>query len=171
MIDRRRWRLAAAVLVLIGCGGMIADLCGLPSLKGLLSAWGGSVLPKVFSTADGLETFSSTVRIRLTYRDGRTLEVPLDKNLASHLHGPYNRRNVYGAILVYGPVLQNHPKLGPMVNAMIQRSAQEGSPLLQDFHLSRRDLARIEFTVVPKHPHGCPHLQLTRVIDFEGLAP
>lgn len=146
---------------------MVADLCGLRSLKGLLTAWGCSVQPKVFSTVEGLETFSSKVIVRLKCRDGKLLEAPLSKQLARRLRGPYNRRNVYGAILVYGPVLQQHPQLGPMMEAIIEQSAREGSPLLKDFAVSARDVAEVEVELIPKHPSRCAHLKLTRTMALQ----
>jgi hypothetical protein len=167
MTQRTKWRLTAAALTLVGCGGMLADLAGVQSAKGLLNAWGGSILPRVFSTVDGLETFSSTIWVRFNDRSGQCFEVPLDKSLANRLRGPYNRRNVYGAILVYGPVLQNHPQLGPMVETVLRRSTEEGGPLLSAFQLSGNQLAKIELQLVPKYPHLCTHLKLTRTIDLQ----
>jgi hypothetical protein len=167
MSPRGRWRWAAGLLILVGCGAMVADLCGLRSVKGLLTAWGCSVQPRVFSTVDGLETFSSTVVVRLKRRDGEVLETPLTKRLARKLRGPYNRRNVYGAILVYGPVLQQHPQLGPMMDAILEQSAREGSPLLRDFAVSARDVAEVEVELIPKHPSRCAHLKLTRTMALQ----
>ena len=92
--------LPAICLVVLGLAQMAGDLLGILPLKGIAAATGASPAPKVFSAVQGLETYSA--RFFLDTGDGRVEVTP---ELYSRLRGPYNRRNVYGAALAYGPVL------------------------------------------------------------------
>ncbi len=50
---------AALLLLLLGCSQMAGELLGLPRLRGLAAATAASPAPRVFSSARGLETFST----------------------------------------------------------------------------------------------------------------
>ena len=128
---RRDW-LVAAFLVTIGLAQMAADLAGLPLLKGAAAAWGASPAPKVFSTVDGLETFTTRFRLDWTRPDGFTDSVALTPELYSRVRGPYNRRNVYGAALAYAPVLASDPLTSPMFNAAASYAFCRGDSLLAE---------------------------------------
>jgi hypothetical protein len=52
--------------------------------------------------------------------------------LYARLHGPYNRRNVYGAVLAYGPVLQADPRTQPLFEAVARYALCEEAPLLRE---------------------------------------
>jgi hypothetical protein len=91
---------AAIFLVLLGTAQMFGDLLGFLPLKAVAAATGASPAPKVFSAVQGLETYST--RFFLDLGDRRVEVTP---ELYSHIRGPYNRRNVFGAALAYGPVL------------------------------------------------------------------
>ena len=92
--------LAAALLVVLGLAQMTGDVLGIVPLKGLAAATNASPAPKVFSAVRGLETYSTRFFFEW---DGGGAEVTSE--MYSQLRGPYNRRNVYGAALAYGPVL------------------------------------------------------------------
>jgi hypothetical protein len=96
---------AAAVLLLaIGSLQMIGFAANCPSLRGIGAAWGCSPLPKVFSAVRGYETFATEFYI--VYELGsETRRIWITPELYQKLSGPYNRRNVFGAVLSYGPVL------------------------------------------------------------------
>lgn len=90
----------AAFLVLLGCAQMAGDLLELLPLKAIAAATGASPAPKVFSAVRGLETYSTRFFLELGEH-----RVELTPELSSRIRGPYNRRNVYGAVLAFGPVL------------------------------------------------------------------
>ena len=101
-----RWRNhAALVLGVIACTQMLGYITGSQLLRGIGAATVIAPLPKVFSDVDGLETFASEFTLR--YRDARgtITERRITPELYGRLAGPYNRRNVYGAALSYGPRL------------------------------------------------------------------
>ena len=111
-------RVAAACLIAVGLLQMAGDLCerylsayyGL-RLKGLGAATAASPAPKVFSAVRGLETYSTRFYLEWTDRAGEFHSLQVTPELYARLRGPYNRRNVFGAALAYGPVLP--PDLRP----------------------------------------------------------
>lgn len=96
---------AAIALTLLGSAQMAGDLLDLLPLKGIAAATCASPAPKVFSAVRGFETYSTRFFLEWTTAGGNTESVPITAERTRHLEGPYNRRNVYGAALAYGPVL------------------------------------------------------------------
>ena len=96
---------AAAALLIVGLMQMSGDVLGISALKGIGAATGASPAPKVFSSVRGLETFSSRFFIEWTDPSGAIESIRLTPELYARLRGPYNRRNVYGAAIAYGPVM------------------------------------------------------------------
>ena len=94
----------ALVLLLLAASQLAGLLLGSRVLRGLGAASVMAPLPKVFSDVRGLETFASDFVI-LYEDDGVTHTVEVTPALYSRLAGPYNRRNVYGAALSFGPRL------------------------------------------------------------------
>ncbi len=107
----RRANAWCLVLLVIGSLQMAGFCLGSRALRGIGAASAASPFPKVFCVAPVnaqpevmLETFSAEFALR--YRlHGEWVEVELTPEVYSRLRGPYNRRNVYGAILAYGPCL------------------------------------------------------------------
>ena len=108
--------IAVIVLLVVGLMQMSGDLierCGAKQpgklMRGIGAATMASPAPKVFSsvhTPEGsLETYSTRFFLFWTDREGRKQELELTPEVYHRLKGPYNRRNVYGAVLAYGPVL------------------------------------------------------------------
>ena len=96
--------LAALALLALGLTQLAGHVSGLRLLRGLGAASAASPLPKVFSDVRGLETYASEFTIRYELGGG-TASIPLTPERYQRLTGPYNRRNVYGAALSYGPRL------------------------------------------------------------------
>lgn len=102
---------AAVFLLIVGLlrlTGEVVEPFAAPvgaALKGIGTATAASPAPKVFSAVRGLETYST--RFFLEWHDaaGTVHELPLTPEIYARVRGPYNRRNVYGAALAYGPVL------------------------------------------------------------------
>lgn len=119
-------RLAAACLAVLGVAQMAGDLLGFVPLKAIAAATGASPAPKVFSAVQGLETYSTRFFLDLGHE-----RVELTPELYARIRGPYNRRNVYGAALAYGPVLP------PALRDPVMRHALCGqAPLLRELGLS-----------------------------------
>ncbi len=102
---RRLERLPAALLVLVGCLSMLGAATGLEPLRKLGLWTVASPLPLVFSKFRGIENFSSDYFLEVEFADGELVGVPVTPALYARAGGPYNRRNPYGAVLAYGPML------------------------------------------------------------------
>ena len=93
--------------LLIGLGSLqlLGLATGSQTVRGLGFATGASPLPLVFSKFRGVENFTADFFIQVEFENGEHLETQLTSEMYSHLKGPYNRRNPYGAVLAYGPML------------------------------------------------------------------
>ena len=100
-----RWRNITAILLgLFGTVAMVGDLIGSRSIKGLGAVSAVAPFPKVFCKVAGIEGFACAFTI--VYEDGGEIHcLPVTPELYSHMSGPYNRRNVYGAALAGGAIL------------------------------------------------------------------
>ena len=136
---------AGIFLLVLGMLQMAGDVCNLPWLKGIGAATGASPAPKVFSSVRGLETLSTRFFIEWTDSAGDFHSLEITPELYAGLRGPYNRRNVYGALLAYGPVLQTDERTRDMFNSVARYGLCDGAPLLRDLHI---DPANVRGTFV-----------------------
>lgn len=95
----------ALALLAVGLAAMAGDAGGWAPVEGIALATMASPLPKVFSAVDGYETFAARFTLIAERPDGSETAIELTPESARGLAGPYNRRNVYGAALAYGPKL------------------------------------------------------------------
>jgi hypothetical protein len=129
---------AAVFLVVLGTAQMLGDLAGFLPLKAVAAATAASPAPKVFSAVRGLETYST--RFFLVLGDRR---VELTPELYARIRGPYNRRNVYGAALAYGPVLPRQ------LREPVMRYALCDSTLLHEMGLPNARTVAVELEPLP----------------------
>lgn len=129
---------AAVFLVVLGTAQMVGDLTGFLPLKAVAAATGASPAPKVFSAVQGLETYSTRFFLDL---GGRRVEVTPE--LYARIRGPYNRRNVYGAALAYGPVLP------PELREPVMRYALCDATLLEELGLPNVPTVAVELEPLP----------------------
>jgi len=117
-----RQMLAFTFLLSLGSMQMIADLLALPRLKGLALATQVAPAMKVFTAHQGFETHAA--RFALHWRDAAGTRHMIELSPATYrrVKGPYNRRNVYGAALAYGPLLRADPRTQPL-HASVMRYA------------------------------------------------
>lgn len=125
-------RAAALLLGALGCIRMLADLAGLAPVAAVAAASGAAPAPKVFTSAQGLETFSSRFFVEWETADGETHAVELGPERYARLAGPYNRRNVYGAAFAYGPVLAADPRTHPLLDGVLHAVSCGDAPLLTE---------------------------------------
>ncbi len=120
MNTRARW--GAGFLLVLGLSRMVAHLVGARKIAGLAAATGAAPAPKVFSMVLGLETFSSRLTLTWTDPEGTKVAMDITPSRYARLMGPYNRRNVYGGVVAYGPIMVAHPATRPLFMA-VARSA------------------------------------------------
>ena len=119
-------------LLALGMLQMTADLLHLWALKGVAAATAASPAPKVFSSVRGLETYSSRFFVEWTDESGVFHSIKIRPETTAGLRGPYNRRNVYGAVLAYGPVLHSDPSVRPMFESISRYALCGDAPLLRE---------------------------------------
>lgn len=134
-------RLAAAGLLALGLAQMTGDLTGLAALKGIAAATAASPAPKVFSAVRGLETYSTRFFVQWTTRDGSNQFYEITPERYARLRGPYNRRNVYGAALAYGPVLATQETTEPMLRSVMMYALCGQAPLLREMGIDTSTIA------------------------------
>lgn len=128
--------IAAYGLLALGLLQMLGSVTGLAALRGIGLASAASPAPQVFTTVRGLETFSTRFELSWYAPDGTERSMVLTPDLYTGLRGPYNRRNIYGAVLAYGPVLASDPRTREMYE-QVSRFALcgSGAPVLLELGL------------------------------------
>jgi hypothetical protein len=145
-------------LAVLGLLQMAGDALRLPVLKGVAAATAASPAPKVFSAVRGLETYSTRFFLEWTDAGGRTGGLELTPENYQRLEGPYNRRNVYGAVTAYGPVLATSPATRPMFESVARYAVCGRAPLLRELGIDPdgvRDV-RIRLEPLPGTPEDVP---------------
>lgn len=97
-------RLAGLALCALALSQMAAEALGSKPLRAAAAASGAAPAPKVFCDVRGFETFSNRFLVE-RFTDAGVERGVIDRASYAKLRGPYNRRNVYGAAVAYGPVL------------------------------------------------------------------
>jgi hypothetical protein len=131
------------VIFLLGLGllQMGGDLLRIPVLRGIGAATVASPAPKVFSSVQGLETFSSEFYVEWTDRAGVAHSLMLTPEVYAHIKGPYNRRNIFGATLAYAPILQNDPNSKEMFESVVRYALCGKAPLLREIGIDPAHLS------------------------------
>ena len=157
---RRRFRLRFVALAVVGFLALFAHISSLPTLKGAALASAASPLPKVFTSHNGWETFSATFAIRVD----DNAPITIDAERYQQLHGPYNRRNVFGAVMAYGPVLQSDPRARAMFTEVAQKAVcrRHGATALVELGIKPGDDVVIEYTT-----HDDKHVELRVPCDVD----
>jgi hypothetical protein len=162
---------AAVLLLILGLLQMCGDLleqAGLRTvgrpLKGIGAATTASPAPKVFSVARGLETYSTRFFLEWNDRGGEEHSVLLTPEIARRIRGPYNRRNVYGAALAYGPVLATDDRTQPLFRSVVNYALCGRAPLLRELGIGPAEIAgpvRVRYEPLPGTDMG----DLPRVLE------
>ena len=92
-------------VILIGFLQTIGHVSGIKVIKNLGVVTAASPLPIVFTEVKGVETFASDFYIQWSTDQGELKKIQITPAIYSKLKGPYNRRNIFGAAIAYGPVL------------------------------------------------------------------
>ena len=154
------------VLLALGLLQMTADVFHLQALKGVAAATAASPAPKVFSSMRGLETFSSRFFVEWADHGGEFHSVEIRPERAARMRGPYNRRNVYGAVLAYGPVFESDPSMRPMFEAVASYALCGEAPLLRELGVPATEMQSVPRIRLETRP-GTPAENLT--LEYEPL--
>jgi hypothetical protein len=138
-------------LVILGCWQMAADLLGMPRLKALAAATQLSPAMKVFAAHDGYETHAAKFALSWKDRDGLVHELRLTPAVYRNIDGPYNRRNVYGAALAYGPLLRINPQTRQMQESVMQYAFCSPGILREELRIPV-DATQLRVRVMPVRP-------------------
>ena len=133
-------RVAAVLLTVLGLAQMLGDVAGLPALRGLALATTASPAPRVFSAVDGLETYSTRFFLEWSDRGGTLHSLELTPEVYARMRGPYNRRNVFGAVVAYGPVLVASDAMRPVYEAVASYALCGDAPLLRELGIEPDDV-------------------------------
>jgi hypothetical protein len=120
---------AGALLVVLGLMQMTGDALHLTPLKAVALATAASPAPRVFSSVDGFEAYSTRFAIEWTDREAGAHAVDVTPAVYARLRGPYNRRNAYGAAMAGGPVLVEHPHLHGLFDAIARHALCGTAPV------------------------------------------
>ena len=154
----------AALLSLIGCGQMLADVLQLPRLKAAMQLTQVSPAMKVFTAHRGYETYAA--RFYIERIDAGTLQtIELDRARYQRLAGPYNRRNVYGAAFSYGPLLASDARLQALHASVLHYALCAPGRAVQELGLAPAPLWRVR--VAPLRP-APPELPLTTEVRCDA---
>ncbi len=154
-------------LVSTGCLQMAGEVLGLPRVKAFAAATQLAPAMKVFTAHQGYETHAA--RFFITWRlAGRDHEQQLTPALYARISGPYNRRNVYGAALAYGPLLRRDPKMLPMQSSVMHYAFCAPGSMRAPLGIPG-DATRLRVRVEPVRTVATPiHLPLQWEIDCAG---
>lgn len=133
-----KYTLAAIFLCFLATVKVVADVFALERLSAVAAITNVTPAMKVFTAQHGYETYSSVFELTVHYDNGKTITSELNPRNYSGLRGPYNRRNVYGALIAYGPVLVSNPSTKPMWNEMTRRAFCGSSSVLAELGFSNR---------------------------------
>ena len=157
---------AAIFLIVLGLlqmsGDMLERFVHEPAgraLRGLAAATTASPAPKVFSSVRGLETYSTRFYLEWSDRAGLEHSLRITPEIYARIRGPYNRRNVYGAALAYGPVLP-----APLRDPVMRYALCGEAPLLRELGIDPTDIAgaiRVRYEPLPGTDLG----DLPRVLE------
>ena len=129
---------------------VVADVAGLEKLSAVAATTNMTPAMKVFTAHEGYETYSSKFELVVNFRDGAQVSSYLDLSNYSGLKGPYNRRNVYGALIAYGPVLAANDRTAETWREMARRSFCRENTVL--FELGFENSSGVSAATI--HYHG-----------------
>ena len=139
----------AALLLALGLLQMVGDVTGTRALVGIGRASVASPAPRVFSAVRGLETYSTRFFLTWTDEAGSPRELELTPRTCALLRGPYNRRNVYGAALAYGPVLASDGTGRALLEPVLTYALTGDAPLLRELGIDPEEVSDVAVRYEP----------------------
>jgi hypothetical protein len=152
------------LLVALGTMQMFADVLAMPRLRAIFAATQVSPAMKVFTAHQSYETHAARFAIAWIDAAGDTQRLSVDPEIYRNVRGPYNRRNVYGAALAYGPLLRADPKLRPMQESVMYYAFCSPGALRSDLGIPR-EASDLTIHVLPTRPPARLDLEFSWEID------
>jgi len=121
------------LLFILGSMQIIGLIFDSPTIKALSIVSCSSPLPFVFTSYNGIETFSTTFELNITTHNHTNIIIHMDHKLYSQLQGPYNRKNVIGVIFSHGPFFKD-PNMIAIRNQILHWSFCKGN-LSDEFNI------------------------------------
>ena len=82
------------------------------------------------------------------------------------MKGSYNRRNVYGAVLPYGPVLDANPHMKGVYEEVLTYIAKKDASFLRELGVALDEVEdTITIVVEPRTGAELPHLNLEKEVS------
>ncbi|MBX3475084.1 MAG: hypothetical protein KF754_11925 [Planctomycetes bacterium] len=102
-----RLRMVAVIaLGVLSLSQMAFGLARAEDARRAAAATAAAPYPKVFCAKDGYEAYAMNFTLIATDSRGEQTTVTLTPEVYKRIEGPYNRRNVYGAVLAFAPLLE-----------------------------------------------------------------
>lgn len=140
-----------AALLALGLAQMTGAVLGLAPLRGLAAATAASPAPKVFSSVNGLETFSTRFFVEWEDTSGASHSVQLTPEVYARLEGTYNRRNTYGAAVAYAPIFADDDRTRGLLVSVGRYALCGDAPLVREFGVDPASLAGpVRVRLVPR---------------------
>lgn len=165
-MNYREWAVAG-ILIGIGCTTMVGDILGIRPLKVIGLASAASPAPKVFTAQDGFETYANLFFVEWYSGDGLLNTTELTPEKYAGLEGPYNRRNVFGAVVSYSPVLEANPLTRPMFRMVMQRSFCRENPIIEELGVPRAAIQNgvVRIRLVPRKKYDGGGFKLVHEVN------
>lgn len=105
------------------------------AVKDIGFASAASPLPLVFSAYNGIETYATGFNVTVTYKNDTIINQELTSEKYGKMYGPYNRKNVYGAIFSHGPFF-DRDNLVKIRQGILHYAICNPGTLIRDFQMS-----------------------------------
>lgn len=127
-----KYKIAGFILIVFATIKVFADLLGFTQLSAVAAVTNAAPAMKVFTAIQGYEAYSADFEIAIRDSDQFSQSTMLTPENYSGLKGPYNRRNVYGALIAAGPVLITNTYTQAAWHEIAQKSFCQRSDLLNE---------------------------------------
>ena len=135
-------------LIIWGAASSVGYMIHENRVRGIGFASVSSPLPLVFSSYQGVETFSTTFSLNAEFQNSTTIQMEMDSSLYAKIQGSYNRQNIYGAMFSHG-VFFVDPKMLHLRNEILHYAVCDPGVLMQDFGIDGK-IKKFDVTIRSK---------------------
>ncbi len=154
-------------LIFLGSLQMIGEELHLSRLKGFAAATQVAPNMKVFTAHEGYETHAAGFSLHWQDASGASQSLDLNPATYSRVTGPYNRRNIYGAALAYGPLLRRDPRTRALQESVMHFAFCTPGILGEELGVPR-DARNLSVEILPTRIDARQDLELSWGVDCHG---